>query len=253
MDETQAEALREALIPTGERQYGRNLEEIKRNHLVRYQWAADRLEDGDRVLDAACGIGYGTAMLAKAGRRATGLEVNSDVVLIAKYWYGDGEACSFECAELHSWTGQSEGYDVVVSFETIEHLVCPDIFLCAAWECLKPGGRLYFSTPNADVEEHRLEGNPFHLRHYTALMASGLARSCGFTVDCIWSQVGGLKDSRIVHADATTPGRFWVLECTKRTERGAAAFQLERLHDELPRKFHAAFIDRCRTIRSLQQ
>ncbi len=228
--------------------------------MVRYEWAVERATGV--VLDAACGIGYGTAMLAAAEdvRHAHGIEVNEDVVTLARHYYGNrhgpGAGCTFASEELHTWVHEEADcdlwFDTVVSFETIEHLVRPELFLCEVWGSMKPKAKLYFSTPNAEVEPHRLEDNPFHLRHYTEKEATELATWCGFSVDCVWKQIGGIRDSRIVH-DSGPPGRFWVIECTRNDSPGDAHMWMESRHRTLARAMHEAFIERCRIIRSLRQ
>lgn len=251
MDDSQAEALRARLKPTGERQYGGTLEEIKPNHLVRYRWAADRIGPNVPILDAACGIGYGSMILSGDGiRRVHGLEFHPDVCELAEHDYGD-ELVTFECAELHTWQPpEREMFGAVVSFETIEHLVSPELFLITAWQCLPFDGKLFFSVPNAKVTPTRLSKNPFHLKHYTRGEAIELAEGGGFVVDEAWGQTGGYHDSKI---DLGPDPKFIVIEAHRDRLPGRFNMEYAELCENLTRRYHEAFIERCRTIHSLRR
>ena len=113
---------------------------IEAEHYSRYAWAA-QFAEGRRILDAACGMAYGSAILAAAGP-GTRFEVAD----LRRLPFGDGE------------------FDLIVSFETIEHVPDPETVLDELARVLKPGGLLLVSTPNRDVYT---PGNPFHLRELT--------------------------------------------------------------------------------------
>ncbi|MCH8807980.1 MAG: methyltransferase domain-containing protein [Planctomycetes bacterium] len=168
---------------TGERQTGRTLEEIELGHRVRYYWAAQHLDDGTRVLDAACGNGYGTRVLADAGARVLGVDASDEAIAFARHHYG-GARCAFETASIDDHASllakarTSRPFDAIVSMETIEHLEHPQVFLRAAFEMLEPGGALYCSTPNADAMA--LDEAPYHRRHFRTDQTLRLLGSVGF-------------------------------------------------------------------------
>ncbi len=131
-------------------------------HLTRYRWAAT-LMSGRRVLDAGCGVGYGTQMLAAAGAsEAVGLDLAAEIVERARA--GAGEATRFVVGDLLELPLEDGGFDAVVSFEAIEHVAEPERALAEFARVLAPGGLLFVSTPNSEVSEGN---NPHHLRELT--------------------------------------------------------------------------------------
>lgn len=108
-------------------------------HVARYRFAREQVRG--RVLDVACGTGYGTAMLG-----AVGVDVSLDALRYARrhparYVAADAARLPFRCGD----------FDAVVSFETIEHVVDPVRFVAECVRVLKPGGRLLVSTPNREL------------------------------------------------------------------------------------------------------
>lgn len=127
-------------------------------HVHRYQFAA-RFVDNKRVLDIACGEGYGTAALAKAGAvRVIGMDISEEACEHARRKYGvDCFAGNAENIPL-----ADESIDLIVSFETIEHLEGPMAFLDECVRVLAPGGTLIISTPNKEVNSEAGHYNQFH-------------------------------------------------------------------------------------------
>jgi SAM-dependent methyltransferase len=151
-------------VPTGERfeptfMHGTIVEA---EHLVRYAWAT-QFAPGRRTLDAACGVGYGSRMLADAGAtEIVGVDLDGDAVAAARAAAGAG--ATFEVADLRKLPFGDDEFDLVVSFETIEHVPDPEVVLDEFRRVLRPDGLLVLSTPNRDVYT---PGNPFHLRELT--------------------------------------------------------------------------------------
>ena len=121
-------------------------------HVYRYVFASNVVV-GKRVLDIACGEGYGAAALQKAGAaQVVGVDVSEFACSHVRSKYGlDARAGSAEQIPL-----PDSSIDVVVSFETIEHVPNPGRFLDECARVLAPGGRLIVSTPNKDVYTCRL-------------------------------------------------------------------------------------------------
>ena len=135
---------------------------IEAEHIARYAWAA-QFADGRRVLDAACGMAYGTAMLAAAGaKEVVGVDLDEDV--IAEVSAAAPDATSFQVADLRKLPFADDEFDYVVCFEAIEHVADPGVVLDQLARVLRPDGLLVLSTPNRDVYT---PGNPFHLRELT--------------------------------------------------------------------------------------
>jgi 2-polyprenyl-3-methyl-5-hydroxy-6-metoxy-1,4-benzoquinol methylase len=134
-------------------------------HVYRYAFAS-RFVSGKRVLDIACGEGYGTAALHKAGAAdVIGVDVSEPVCAHARNRYGlDVRLGSAEQIPLHE-----NSVDVVVSFETIEHVPDPGRFLDECVRVLAPGGMLVVSTPDKAVYTDRLGArNRYHCSEMTA-------------------------------------------------------------------------------------
>ena len=127
-------------------------------HVARYRFAKDFVR-GKRVLDIACGEGYGAAGLAKAGAASVvGIDVSADVCDHARRKYGlDARAGDAQAIPL-----PDRSIDVVVSFETIEHVDQPVVFLGECARVLVPDGMLIVSTPNRPVYSSEGRKNPFH-------------------------------------------------------------------------------------------
>ena len=135
---------------------------IRAEHEGRYRWAASAV-GGKKVLDAGCGVGYGTAMLAEAGASSiVGVDIAGEAVedairradSIGEFVVGDLEQLPFTPCS----------FDVAVCFEVIEHVQRRDLVLDELQRVLHPEGVLIVSSPNRNVY---LPGNPHHVREYT--------------------------------------------------------------------------------------
>src|SRR5215218_3997559 len=134
---------------------------VEAEHRARYAWAAPAAA-GKRVLDAGCGLGYGSAVLSDAGAASVvGVDVAEGVVEVARERVPDGvELHVGDVAALDFADGE---FDVVVCFEVIEHVEAPDAVLAELHRVLAPGGVLLVSSPNRDVY---VPGNPHHIHEY---------------------------------------------------------------------------------------
>ncbi len=153
--------IEERLVPSDCRN-----QEILNQHLARYSFAS-RYVKGKGVLDVACGSGYGSAMLCEAGANmVVGMDLSEVAVRYARRHYPK--------ANLEFVVGNAEGiselgsFDVVTSFETIEHLHRPEIFLDSVVQMLSPNGMFFVSTPiREDGSITDRPRNPFHDREWT--------------------------------------------------------------------------------------
>jgi SAM-dependent methyltransferase len=110
-------------------------------HVRRYDLAATEIQ-GDYVLDAACGAGYGKDIIGQ-GRHYLGIDIDRDAIAFARDNFG-GE---FQHGSVSALDVESQSCDAVVSFETLEHLKDPEIALSEFARVLKRGGKLVGSIP----------------------------------------------------------------------------------------------------------
>ena len=149
---------------TGERFVPTEMGEIRVEHYHRYALARMLVHD-KVVLDLACGEGYGSALLSTVAREVVGVDLAPDAVAHAQTTYGHLPNLFFECNSA-THTGLLDArFDVVVSFETIEHLAEQAEMLAEIRRVLKPEGVLVISSPNRPVySEGRNYHNEFHVK-----------------------------------------------------------------------------------------
>lgn len=139
-----------------------------RRHLAVYEWIA-RETAGARVLDMACGEGYGSAVLARRAASVVGLDANPEAFEHARLRYREPNL-RFERGLVETF-GEPGSFDAVVFLQTIEHVHDPDAVLRHFDALLAPGGVAYISTPNlltlAPAGAAKSD-NPWHLREYRA-------------------------------------------------------------------------------------
>lgn len=165
---------------------GKSPAHLEDDHLERYRFAR-RFAEGRRVLDIACGAGYGSMMLAESGARAVvGVDLNPEVVAYAGEHYRadnlrfvQGDVCAF---------GDDGAFDLATCFETIEHVPDHLAALANLRRVIEPGGILVVSSPNrpitspgaATVDDR--PANPFHVREFTVAELAADLRDAGFAV-----------------------------------------------------------------------
>lgn len=139
--------------------------DLWQEHVSRYLLARSWVS-GARVLDAGCGAGYGSALLAETAAHVTGLDRAPEALEYARAHYPASNLVfqQGECLKLPFPDGE---FDWVVAFEVIEHLPDADVFLREVRRVLRPQGRVAVSTPNRRFysEEHDYH-NPFHVREF---------------------------------------------------------------------------------------
>lgn len=137
--------------------------ELEIEHLNRYQFARQFVAD-KVVLDAACGEGYGSDILARDAAKVYGIDISEESIIHAKNKY-DNKRISYQVASVCELPFDTDSFDVVVSFETLEHIdeASQLQFLQEIQRVLKKDGILVISTPNHRVYKQRGE-NHFHVR-----------------------------------------------------------------------------------------
>jgi len=149
---------------TGERYLPAEAGELRYEHLHRYAWCS-RLIEGADVLDMASGEGYGSAMLARTARSVIGVDVSQEAVDHAAEKYKELENLRFLCGDAADVPLPDSSVDVVVSFETIEHLVRQEEMMRGIRRVLRPDGLLIISSPNKKVySDQSGHHNEFHVK-----------------------------------------------------------------------------------------
>jgi SAM-dependent methyltransferase len=135
-----------------------------RRHLTVYEWIAERAW-GRRVVDLACGEGYGTEVLARTAASVVGVDANPEAYEHARLKYTT-DAVTFDKQLIEEWAGD---VDCVVFLQTIEHVLDEDVMMAHVRELVGDSGIAFVSTPNlltlappgADKSE-----NPWHIKEY---------------------------------------------------------------------------------------
>lgn len=160
-----------------ERQEGLKLSDIRADHAARYRYAS-KIASG-HVLDAACGTGYGSYIMAieKPDLSITAIDNDDESLKTArKIW--KHENIVYKKLDLENKFLNS-GFDWLVCFETIEHIKNPELFLKkAAQTC----SNIICSVPNENVWPYNPEKHIYHHRHYTKTQFIELIENCGFDV-----------------------------------------------------------------------
>jgi len=165
-----------------------------------------------RVIDVGCGSGYGTASLADVAALAVGI----DRVLPDRRFRGDGGA--FLVGDLRALPLSPQRFDLVLSFQVIEHLDDPGFYVDALADLLAPEGVAIVTTPNVETSDGV---NPYHVHEYTG---DELRRCLARRFESV--DVQGITPSE--------PARR-ILEERSRRIRRIMRLDPIRLHQRLPR------------------
>jgi SAM-dependent methyltransferase len=138
-------------------------------HVDRYQFA-QRFCAERTVLDGACGTGYGSALLGLVAARVVGIDCAEDAVQYARGRYAASNV-SFVRSFVEMTPFESDSFDVVASFETVEHTLCPEAHMMEIARLLEPrNGKAILSVPNrwGYTDHHFLNFDLGLLKHVTA-------------------------------------------------------------------------------------
>jgi len=194
------------MLLSGERQVSPSISGVRKDHVARYEFAAKLLPQGSVVADYACGVGYGSYILACLGHTVTGFDVDEETLEYARANY------NYPGLEFVKNDGENPDiklqYDAAVCFETVEHIQDPRPLLKALRQSCK---QLIASVPNEDVMPFEMEPGKtyaFHHRHYTKKEFNDLLIECG------WQAVqwhGQLTDESDVEPEVN--GRTTIAVC----------------------------------------
>lgn len=178
---------------TGERYVpGATRKSIEKDHIERYKFCAPKLQGKD-VLDIACGVGYGSHYAIECGAKSyLGVDIDREAIEHAiNNFRGDnvnfivGDICNFSLAPM---------FNVVLCYETIEHVRCYKDALTNIYNVMRPGGFLYISSPNRTVTSPQcktlgcIPNNIYHTQEFSIEELAGEVCKAGFFVRNIYGQ-----------------------------------------------------------------
>lgn len=140
---------------------------IETEHLHRY-YSLLELSSGKTILDAACGEGFGSSILANSAKHVWGIDISDEAIAYAKENYQKSNL-NYKQGSIEKLDFEDNCFDIVVSFETIEHVEenIQKKFLNEIRRVLKKDGILVMSTPDkylhTDLPNHK---NPFHVKEF---------------------------------------------------------------------------------------
>lgn len=197
-------------------------------HEARYYFASSRAARR-RILDVACGIGYGSEILFRAGARiVTGVDYSIDAISQASARQSPGRSISFVRADAVALPFATGSFDLIVTFETIEHLSDPKCFLRECARCLGHDGLLLLSTPNADAIPAGLKHSPYHIREFNLTDLESQLIEHFSEIELFWQAwpVHAIKEQRVAWLSADLhrfPGgallHRWLPKQLRRTAR----------------------------------
>ena len=151
---------------TGERLETTIFDETTIEHLHRYAFATELIKE-KKVLDIACGDGYGSNLMAKEANEVYGIDIDSKTINEAKVKY-QKKNLSFVEGSIENIQLPAATFEAVVCFETIEHIDNHDKAISEIKKILKPDGVLIISTPEkGNYTDKPGNRNPFHKKELT--------------------------------------------------------------------------------------
>jgi len=126
------------------------------------------LVSGKKALDLGCGQGRGANLLADYAKEVVAVDISNEIISRNKKRYADKDNLIFREMNAEKLKLENDSFDIVISFEVIEHVDNPDIFLEEIKRVLKPFGLVFLTTPNKRVRLLPLQKpwNPGHKREY---------------------------------------------------------------------------------------
>lgn len=132
----------------------------------RYSFAKKHIKKNGRILDVACGTGYGTSILSQKADTIYGIDISFEAIAFARDRY-ENQNTTFLQADVYDIPFKNDYFDAVVGYEMIEHLENPKLFLQEVSRILDKGGTFIISTPNRLVtspDGHLM--SPYHTQEF---------------------------------------------------------------------------------------
>jgi len=170
-------------LNSGERQTGVKLDQIRYDHRARYKKVIEFLKDKPVKfgLDCFCGNGYGTYYVNENLKNVCmlGIDGSSEAVVCAEKNYSTHR--NFFSYKLFPFELPKNTFDFVICYESLEHVDDGNGMYRVLADSLKPGGYLFISVPNEEINNRLLNHHPFHKKHYTDVEIRNILHS-DFTV-----------------------------------------------------------------------
>lgn len=151
-------------------------------HLARYEFAQKHISGGN-ILDIACGVGYGSAHIARECpdiQQITGVDLNNEAIAYAQVKYAHSKI-NFIQADATKFVPEAK-CETIISLETVEHLPQPKAFLQHLTQFLTPTGTLIVSVPTT----FSTDANPYHLNDFTSKSFRKIIADLGLEeIDCL--------------------------------------------------------------------
>jgi len=173
-------------------------------HIATYQFALKHVR-GKRVLDYGCGSGYGSYMLSSIADNVTAVDISKEAVNFAKSCYKSSNLVFYTISEL-----SNEKYDVITSFQVIEHVPDEKEYIKKLKELLNPSGYLLISTPDKSFRLFNYIQKPwnvFHLKEYNGKDLNNLLQNyfdkveilkIGSSADFVIKEILRTKKQRLI-------------------------------------------------------
>ncbi|MDP8233396.1 MAG: class I SAM-dependent methyltransferase [Candidatus Saelkia tenebricola] len=161
-----------------------------------YNWVRKIIPLRSLCLDLGCGEGYGTKILSSGAQEITGVDIEAEVVNKASYKYAS-KNCLFKQYDGKKISFPENTFDVVVSFQVIEHVKDDFGFISEAHRVLKKGGMFILATPNKDIRlpKNQKPWNIHHVREYSLNGFKGVLKNSFSEVEILGIQaVGKVKE-----------------------------------------------------------
>jgi O-antigen biosynthesis protein len=213
---------------TGERFIPSLQGEIRLEHYHRYAVVLDVVSRKD-VLDIACGEGYGSYLMSEVAKSVIGVDISDETIQHASRAYGHRPNLTFRQGAATKISFSDAAFDIVVSFETIEHLAEQSEMLCEIRRLLRPNGLFIISSPNRSIYSAVMGNrNVFHVkeldfgefdtlltRHFAAIKYFGQRMLAGSAIQPIKRQQSNFRvwtdNGSSVTPNANTPEPVYFL------------------------------------------
>lgn len=178
-------------------------------HIATYRFALIFIK-GKQVLDYGCGTGYGSLMLSEAATNVTAVDLSKDAVDFARQHYIADNLYFKTIPEL-----TTEKFDVITSFQVIEHVPNDKEYIEKLKGMLNPGGCLLLSTPDKSIRLFNCIQKPwntFHLKEYSSESFGNLLHKyftkvevlkIGSKSDFVRREIARIKKQRLISLPCT--------------------------------------------------
>lgn len=138
------------------------------------------------VLDAGCGCGYGSSILAQKGISVHAMDKNEKAIAYAKKHYSN-PLINFITDDIAVLDINSAyvGVDFIIAFEVIEHVKRPELLLASF---ARHSGQLIMSVPNQENRPYTKKQFPYHYRHFTPSEIENILYQAGWKKQAFYHQ-----------------------------------------------------------------